>query len=137
MATRSNIDGSERLSPLPRPGDVEGLLGHIRGTLQALHGVRKQRNDGIRPDLLLLARVRVDGIIDTLGDCERVLEAMTSHEHDLTGQGDAWWECACGYRVNMGVMYVCRNCGYHPGNRAEWCALGCGSDYNHMHKVSL
>ena len=36
-----------------------------------------------------------------------------------------------------GPHYVCRSCGYHPGNRAEWCAVGCGSDYNKMHKVAL
>lgn len=129
--------GSKRMSPLPAPGDVKSLLGHIRGTLQALHGVRKQHNDAIRKDLLLLARVRVDGIIDTLGDCEVTLEMMTNHVHDLTGQGDGWRECACGYRINLGVKYVCSSCGYHPRNRAEWCALGCGSDYNKMWKVEL
>lgn len=67
---------TQRLSPLPDPGNIDGLLGHIKGTLQALHGVRKQRNDGIRPELLLLARTRVDGIIDTLTDCERELKRL-------------------------------------------------------------
>lgn len=35
-----------------------------------------------------------------------------------------------------GTFYVCRWCGYHPNNRASWCGAGCGSDYNHMFKVS-
>ena len=29
-------------------------------------------------------------------------------------------------------FYVCKTCGYSPDNRATWCALGCGSDYNEM-----
>jgi rubrerythrin len=35
-----------------------------------------------------------------------------------------------------GMFYVCRWCGYHPNNRATWCGAGCGSDYNHIFKVS-
>lgn len=74
--------GPERLSPLGPPENVEGLLGYIKGTLQALHGLRKQRNDGIRPELLLVHRTRLDGLIDTLGDCERMLKQL---------RGDSAW----------------------------------------------
>lgn len=28
--------------------------------------------------------------------------------------------------------YKCKWCGYSPNNRADWCDLGCGSDYNEM-----
>jgi hypothetical protein len=28
--------------------------------------------------------------------------------------------------------YICNNCGYSESNRSDWCALGCGRDYNEM-----
>lgn len=33
------------------------------------------------------------------------------------------------------ISFVCSYCGYHPGNRASWCDLGCGRDYNEMFAV--
>ena len=32
--------------------------------------------------------------------------------------------------------YICSNCGYSPSNRSNWCAKGCGSDYNQMIEVT-
>ena len=31
--------------------------------------------------------------------------------------------------------YLCTNCGFSPTNRATWCDLGCGSDYNEMVEI--
>jgi hypothetical protein len=33
--------------------------------------------------------------------------------------------------------YKCSICGYSPDNRADWCALGCGNDYNKMIEINL
>ena len=32
----------------------------------------------------------------------------------------------------MNKIYACSNCGVSETNRADWCDLGCGSDYNEM-----
>ena len=36
----------------------------------------------------------------------------------------------------MSEFYVCSHCGFSPKNRANWCDLGCGSDYNKMTKLT-
>ena len=33
-------------------------------------------------------------------------------------------------------IYACSNCGVGETNRATWCDLGCGSDYNEMIDVT-
>jgi hypothetical protein len=33
--------------------------------------------------------------------------------------------------------YSCKVCGFSPTNRATWCDLGCGRDYNEMRRVPL
>lgn len=30
-------------------------------------------------------------------------------------------------------MWACSHCGPHPDSSAEWCAKGCGRDYNRMY----
>lgn len=99
-------DAQERRSSLPVPEDAQALIGYIRGTLIALEGVRKQKNDAIRPDLLLVARIRLDALMDTLFDCEtrirESLDVMRSVLEELEAVGDstttdeAWprWQAA-------------------------------------------
>ena len=36
------------------------------------------------------------------------------------------------YRTGTDPLYACSYDGLHPGNTSRWCAVGCGSDYNHM-----
>jgi hypothetical protein len=32
-------------------------------------------------------------------------------------------------------IYLCKTCGVSLNNRADWCDLGCGNDYNEMVEV--
>jgi hypothetical protein len=34
--------------------------------------------------------------------------------------------------VPSGALWSCSHCGPHPDSTANWCAAGCGSDYNRM-----
>lgn len=36
----------------------------------------------------------------------------------------------------MNIYWVCRADGFSPKNRANWCDLGCGRDYNMMVKFT-
>ena len=50
---------------------------------------------------------------------------------------DAWvvanWLNNGGYMAIRGEKaYACSVCGFSPKNHANWCNLGCGSDYNEM-----
>lgn len=69
---------------------------------------------------------------------DHLVDALRAHTpKESCGGGD---ECAVHAAADeierlRGPHYVCSHDGYHPNNRAEWCALGCGSDYNRMHKV--
>ncbi len=58
-------------------------------------------------------------------------------------ENEAWEECKRAVdRRDRGVCqasqyarregYACSHCGYAPANRAGWCDLGCGRDYNAM-----
>ncbi|HEC66991.1 MAG TPA: hypothetical protein ENI23_17075 [bacterium] len=43
-------------------------------------------------------------------------------------------------KKEAGEWYACTNCGIIETNRAMWCDLGCGRDYNKMfivHKVDI
>jgi hypothetical protein len=42
---------------------------------------------------------------------------------------DATTERIC---VPSGALWSCSHCGPHPDSTANWCAAGCGSDYNRM-----
>ena len=33
------------------------------------------------------------------------------------------------------IQWMCSHCGPHPESRGNWCAVGCGSDYNRMERT--
>ena len=37
--------------------------------------------------------------------------------------------------TNNKQYYLCTNCGFSEHNRADWCAIGCGNDYNKMIEI--
>lgn len=41
------------------------------------------------------------------------------------------------YWQPIAEAWSCYVCGYHPESRSDWCAAGCGSDYQHMFRVGL
>lgn len=49
---------------------------------------------------------------------------MVHPEQELQEEGDA-------------SRWSCSHCGPHPGSRQNWCAAGCGSDYNRMTRLRL
>jgi hypothetical protein len=42
------------------------------------------------------------------------------------------WHDTMPASVPSGALWSCSHCGPHPDSTANWCAAGCGSDYNRM-----